>query len=89
MSTKVLSRACGKLDDTGERISERVFTSCTTEGPIQVYVRDGKVVRIRPLVADAKDFKPWTIEAGGRRYTPPKEIPPCPLYPCREEAALF
>ena len=51
-------------------MSEQVFPNCTTEGPIHVYVRDGKVVRIRPLVADEKDFKPWTIEAGGKTYTP-------------------
>jgi molybdopterin guanine dinucleotide-containing S/N-oxide reductase-like protein len=55
-------------------MSEQVFTSCTTEGPIHVYVRDGRVVRIRPLIADAKDFKPWTIEAGGKRYTPPTKF---------------
>ena len=55
-------------------MSEQVFTNCTTEGPIQVYVRDGKVVRIRPLVADEKDFKPWSIEAGGRTYTPPTKF---------------
>ncbi len=33
-------------------MSEQVFTSCTNAGPITVYVKDGKVVRIRPLVAD-------------------------------------
>jgi trimethylamine-N-oxide reductase (cytochrome c) len=55
-------------------MSEQVFTNCTTEGPIQVYVRDGKVVRIRPLVADEKDFKPWTIEAGGKSYTSPTKF---------------
>ncbi|MGD0660668.1 MAG: molybdopterin-dependent oxidoreductase, partial [Syntrophorhabdales bacterium] len=55
-------------------MSEQVFPSCTTEGPINVYVKDGKVVRIRPLVADEKDFRPWAIEAGGRSYTPPTKF---------------
>ena len=55
-------------------MAEQVFTNCTTEGPIHVYVRDGKVVRIRPLVADEKDFKPWTIEAGGKTYRPPTKF---------------
>ena len=52
----------------------QVYTSCTNAGPISVYVENGRVVRIRPLVADAKDFKPWTIEAGGKGYSPPKQF---------------
>jgi len=55
-------------------MSEQVFTNCTNAGPVSVYVKDGKVTRVRPLVADEKDFKPWTIEAGGRKYTPPKKF---------------
>ena len=55
-------------------MSTEVFTSCTNAGPISVYVDDGKIVRIRPLVAEQADFRPWTIEAGGRRYSPPKKF---------------
>ncbi len=55
-------------------MSEKVFTNCTNAGPISVYVRDGKVVRVRPLVADEKDFKPWTIKAGAKGYMPPKKF---------------
>ena len=55
-------------------MSEQVFTSCTNAGPISVYVKDGKVVRVRPLVADEKDFTPWTIHADGRKYSPPKKF---------------
>jgi molybdopterin guanine dinucleotide-containing S/N-oxide reductase-like protein len=55
-------------------MSERVFTSCTNAGPISVYVKDGKVMRIRPLVAEESDFTPWTIAAGGNRYSPPKKF---------------
>ncbi|MBN1833683.1 MAG: molybdopterin-dependent oxidoreductase [Deltaproteobacteria bacterium] len=50
---------------------EKVFTNCTNEGPITVTVKDGKVTRIQPLVMKESDFKPWTIEAGGKKYTPP------------------
>ena len=49
-------------------MSEQVFTSCTSEGPIQVYVRDGKVVRIRPLIADAKDFDQARAKKLADRY---------------------
>jgi molybdopterin guanine dinucleotide-containing S/N-oxide reductase-like protein len=55
-------------------VAEQVFTNCTNGGPVTVYVRDGKVVRIRPLVADERDFKPWTIAAGGQKYSPPKKF---------------
>ena len=52
---------------------EEVFTNLTNSGPVSVYVTDGKITRIRPLVADENDFKPWTIESGGRKFSPPKK----------------
>jgi molybdopterin guanine dinucleotide-containing S/N-oxide reductase-like protein len=55
-------------------MTEQALKSCTNAGPITVYVKDGKIVRIRPLVADENDFRPWTIEADGKRYTPPKKF---------------
>ena len=55
-------------------MTTQVFHSCTNAGPITVTVRDGKVVRVRPLVAEEGDFRPWTIEAGGRSYSPPKKF---------------
>jgi molybdopterin guanine dinucleotide-containing S/N-oxide reductase-like protein len=60
-------------------MSEKVLTNCTNCGPVSVYVKDGKVVRIRPLVADEQDFKPWTIEAGGRKFSPPKKFALAPF----------
>jgi hypothetical protein len=36
-------------------MSEQIFTNCTNAGPISAYVRDGKVTRVRPLVADEND----------------------------------
>jgi molybdopterin guanine dinucleotide-containing S/N-oxide reductase-like protein len=52
---------------------EQVFTNLTNSGPVFVYVKDGKITRIRPLVADENDYKPWTIKAGGRKFSPPKK----------------
>ena len=55
-------------------MSDQVFTNCTVGGPISVYVRDGKIVRIRPLVVDEKDLKPWTVtDDQGRKYSPPQK----------------
>ncbi len=55
-------------------MTEQVFTNCTNAGPVSVSVKDGQVTRIRPLVADEKDFKPWVIEADGRQYSPAKKF---------------
>ena len=55
-------------------MSEQVFTNCTVGGPISVYVKDGKIVRIRPLVIDENDLKPWTIDANGKKFSPPKKV---------------
>lgn len=52
-------------------MTEKIFTSCTNAGPIHVYVKDGKVVRIVPLEADPGEFSSWTIKAGGKSYSPP------------------
>jgi molybdopterin guanine dinucleotide-containing S/N-oxide reductase-like protein len=62
----------GRLEEFD--VTARTLTSCTNAGPITVYVEDGKIVRIRPLVADDRDFRPWTIEADGRRYSPAKKF---------------
>jgi trimethylamine-N-oxide reductase (cytochrome c) len=53
---------------------EQVFTSLTGGGPISVYVRDGKLVRVRPLQVAEEDLKPWVIEADGKKYSPPKAL---------------
>ena len=55
-------------------MSEQVFTNMTNCGPISVYVKDGKVVRIRPLVVDEKDFSPWEIETDQKSYYAPKKF---------------
>ncbi len=60
-------------------MSEQVFTTCTVGGPLSVYVRDGKIVRVRPIVIDEKDLKPWTIEAKGKKFSPPKQIKLAPF----------
>jgi molybdopterin guanine dinucleotide-containing S/N-oxide reductase-like protein len=55
-------------------MAEQVYTNLTNNGPVSVYVRDGKIVRIRPLVIDEKDWSGWTIEANGETYVAPKRV---------------
>jgi len=52
---------------------EQVFTSCTIGGPIFVHVKDGKVVRIRPIVFDETDASSWTLDVNGRKFSPPRK----------------
>jgi trimethylamine-N-oxide reductase (cytochrome c) len=47
-------------------MAEEVYSNLTNSGPVSVYVKDGKIVRVRPLVVAAADFKPWTIVVGGK-----------------------
>jgi len=54
-------------------MAEQVFTNCTVGGPIFVHVKDGKITRIRPIVFDEKDGPSWTIEARGRKLSPPRK----------------
>jgi anaerobic selenocysteine-containing dehydrogenase len=46
---------------------EKIFTNCTNNGPVSVYVKNGKVIRVRPLVTKESDLIPWTIEAQGKK----------------------
>ena len=52
---------------------EQVTVNITNGGPVRVYVKDGKIVRIRPLVLDETDAASWTIEARGKKFTPPRK----------------
>ena len=52
--------------------SEKVYTNCTVGGPVFVYVKDGKIVRVEPLQLNSEDAESWTIEARGERFTPPR-----------------
>jgi trimethylamine-N-oxide reductase (cytochrome c) len=49
------------------------YTSNTNGGPVFVYVKEGKIIRITPIDFDEKDPEPWTIEARGKRFTPPRK----------------
>jgi trimethylamine-N-oxide reductase (cytochrome c) len=53
-----------------------VYTNLTTGGPISVYVKDGKITRIRPIQIPEEDYpKAWVIEdKNGKKYSPPKAM---------------
>jgi molybdopterin guanine dinucleotide-containing S/N-oxide reductase-like protein len=57
----------------GTKVSPGVmrYTSNTNGGPVFVYVKEGKILRITPIDFDEKDAPPWTIHARGKTFTPP------------------
>jgi trimethylamine-N-oxide reductase (cytochrome c) len=51
----------------------RRYTSNTNGGPVFVYVKDNKIIRITPIEFDESDADPWTITARGKKFTPPRK----------------
>ncbi|MBB4199850.1 pyrogallol hydroxytransferase large subunit [Rhodoblastus sphagnicola] len=46
------------------------LTTVTNGGPLFVYVRNGKIVRVTPIDFDKSDPPSWTIKARGKSFTP-------------------
>jgi trimethylamine-N-oxide reductase (cytochrome c) len=59
----------------GVRLGDGTVRYCnmTNGGPVFVYVKDKKIVRITPIDFDEADAQPWTIEARGIKFTPPRK----------------
>jgi len=57
--------------DMGKGVTR--YTSMTNGGPVFVYEKDGKILRITPITFDDSDPKPWSIEARGKTFTPPRK----------------
>jgi trimethylamine-N-oxide reductase (cytochrome c) len=52
---------------------ETRFCNMANGGPLAVYVKDDKIVRMTPITFDSKDPEPWTIKARGMSFTPPRK----------------
>ena len=49
------------------------YVSGTNGGPVFVYVKDGRIIRITPIDFDDEDAESWTIEARGKKFSPPRK----------------
>ncbi len=49
------------------------MTNSSTGGPVFVYVKDGKIVRMTPMDLDETDAASWEIEARGHTFKPPRK----------------
>jgi molybdopterin guanine dinucleotide-containing S/N-oxide reductase-like protein len=54
------------------------YTSISNGGPIFVYVKDDKIIRITPIDFDECDAGSWTIYARGRSFTPRRQATVAP-----------
>ncbi|SLM31710.1 Pyrogallol hydroxytransferase large subunit [Desulfamplus magnetovallimortis] len=48
------------------------YTNNTNGGPVFVYVKEGRIIRITPIEFDDNDAPPWQINARGKTFTPPR-----------------
>ncbi|HUI85985.1 MAG TPA: molybdopterin-dependent oxidoreductase [Nitrososphaerales archaeon] len=55
---------------------EQTFVNMDLGGAIRVHVKDGKIVRVRPLIFGEEDqkSKSWTIQVGDKKFTPPRRV---------------
>lgn len=49
------------------------LTSMTNGGPVFVWVKDGKIVRITPIEFAEEDGPTWSVEAHGKSFSPPRK----------------
>ena len=59
----------------GTKMPDGSMRTCnmTNGGPVFVYVKDGKIVRMTPIEFGDDDPLPWTIHARGLDLTPPRK----------------
>ncbi len=59
----------------GTRLDDGTMRYCnmTNGGPVFVYVKDGRIVRMTPIDLDEEDGSSFTIEAKGLKLTPPRK----------------
>ena len=59
-------------------VLEQTFVNCANNGPIKVCVKDGKIVRVRPMVFDEKDTASWAIDVSGKKFAPTRKATVAP-----------
>lgn len=49
------------------------YVNNTNGGPVFVYVKQGRIIRITPIEFSEDDAESWSISARGRTFTPPRK----------------
>jgi molybdopterin guanine dinucleotide-containing S/N-oxide reductase-like protein len=72
MSTLNIMQTIGWKSGTDVGDGVMRYTSGTVGGPVFVYVKDDKILRITPIEFDDEDAPSWSIKARGKTFTPPR-----------------
>jgi len=80
--TLAMMQSAGWEYGTDAADGTRRYVTNTNGGPLFVYVKDGKIVRMTPIEFGDDDAPPWTIEARGMRFTPPRQTTAAPHTLC-------
>jgi trimethylamine-N-oxide reductase (cytochrome c) len=61
--------------DYGEKLPGGVtrYSNISNGGPLHVDVKDGKIIRTIPIEFTKDDAPTWTIEAKGKKFSPPRK----------------
>ena len=71
--TVMLSQSVGWKIGTEMPDGSMRYCNMANGGPLFVYVKDGKIIRTTPIDFTDEDPQPWTIEARGLKFTPPRK----------------
>ena len=71
--TVMMSQSAGLKFGTRMPDGSMRYCNMTNGGPVFVYVKDGKIVRMTPIDLAEDDGASWTIEARGVKLTPPRK----------------
>jgi trimethylamine-N-oxide reductase (cytochrome c) len=71
--TLMMSQTAGWRSGTPMSDGSIRYCNMTNGGPVFVYVKDDKIVRMTPIDFDDTDPQPWTIRARGLKFTPPRK----------------
>lgn len=66
--------------DVGDGVKR--YVSNTNGGPMFVYVKDDRILRVTPIEFDETDAPTWTIKARGQSFTPPRQTTLAPHSMC-------
>ena len=64
------------------------FVTNTNGGPLFVYVKDDRIVRLTPIEFGEGDADPWTIKARGKSFTPPRKTSVAPHTLCSKSTVV-
>jgi len=67
------------MDSSQEKVLTTILGDWSGGVPVSVHVKDGRIIRIRPMLFQEGEAKPWNIKVGNRVFSPLKKTTPPPF----------